>query len=523
MNSHTPPTGRIETPPNSVPGILRRLGPGLIIAGSIVGSGELIATTTTGAQAGFSLLWLIIIGCVIKVFTQVEFGRFTITSGKTAMEGLNELPGPRFPFGRSPDGGPRTTHANWFICYWVIMTLVGVAQLGGIVGAVGQSLAIPVPITQDGRAYNDASATLLSAKVELAELQAQGAEPTAPEVLALEQQIADQTEALIPLKAASKDDRYWATIIAIITAVVLVIGRYGFIQAFATALVISFTAITIGNLFALQSEPNWAVSPSEFFSGLSFRLGGGSADGTTSPLAVALMTFGIIGVGAAELLAYPYWCLEKGYSRFTGPRDETDSWAQRATGWMRVLRWDAWCSMFIYTFATIAFYLLGAAILWRVQLVPTGTELVATLSTMYRPVFGDYAGILFLFGAFAVLYSTFFVSSAGNARIVSDAFRVTGLIHGQKGYERWVRILSGLYPLVSLAVYWFVQAPAKMVLISGAAQAIMLPMLGGAALYWRYKKGDARIAPGKAWDAMLWLSAFGMLVVGVYLLIDRIS
>ena len=125
--------------------------------------------------------------------------------------------------------------------------------------------------------------------------------------------------------------------------------------------------------------------------------------------------------------------------------------------------------------------------------------------------------------AFVVLYSTFFVASAGNARIVADAFRVTGLTHGPEGYARWTRILCGAYPLVSLAVYWFVQAPAQMVLLSGAAQAIMLPMLGGAALYWRYKKGDARLAPGKAWDAMLWLSAFGMLVVGVYLLIDRIS
>ena len=37
----------IEPAPTSVGGILRRLGPGLIIAGSIVGSGELIGTTTT--------------------------------------------------------------------------------------------------------------------------------------------------------------------------------------------------------------------------------------------------------------------------------------------------------------------------------------------------------------------------------------------------------------------------------------------------------------------------------------------
>src|SRR5438128_1271051 len=85
----------VETPPTSILGILSRLGPGLIIAGSIVGSGELIATTSTGGKAGYTLLWLILIGCVIKVFVQVEFGRYSIITGHTTMSGLNEVPGPR--------------------------------------------------------------------------------------------------------------------------------------------------------------------------------------------------------------------------------------------------------------------------------------------------------------------------------------------------------------------------------------------------------------------------------------------
>ena len=79
----TDPNSGIETPPTSMGGILMRLGPGLIVAGSIVGSGELIATTRTGAEAGFLLLWLIAIGCVIKVFAQVEFGRYSLVTGRT--------------------------------------------------------------------------------------------------------------------------------------------------------------------------------------------------------------------------------------------------------------------------------------------------------------------------------------------------------------------------------------------------------------------------------------------------------
>ena len=133
----------IETPPTTYLGILRRLGPGLIIAGSIVGSGELIATTKTGAEAGFWLLWLILIGCVIKVFVQVEMGRYSLVSGKTTMDGLAEVPGPSI-----------RGHGNWLIWFWMLVFLATIGQVGGIVGGVGQALQISVPITDSGKKFN---------------------------------------------------------------------------------------------------------------------------------------------------------------------------------------------------------------------------------------------------------------------------------------------------------------------------------------------------------------------------------
>jgi hypothetical protein len=84
-----------KEPPRTILSTLLRLGPGMIIAGSIVGSGELIATTKAGAEAGFWLLWLIIIGCIIKVSTQIEFGRHAVTWVRTPLKALNSLPGPR--------------------------------------------------------------------------------------------------------------------------------------------------------------------------------------------------------------------------------------------------------------------------------------------------------------------------------------------------------------------------------------------------------------------------------------------
>jgi hypothetical protein len=48
-------------------------------------------------------------------------------------------------------------------------------------------------------------------------------------------------------------------------------------------------------------------------------------------------------------------------------------------------------------------------------------------------------------------------------------------------------------------------------------QALMLPMLAGAALFFRYRRNDARLAPGRLWDLALWTSAIGMLLSGGFL------
>ncbi len=586
--AESPPTdavSMIEAPPTKIGGILLRLGPGLIIAGSIVGSGELIATTSTGAVAGFWLLWLILIGCVIKVFVQVEMGRYTVTTGKTAMDGLAEVPGPRL------EG-----HGNWLIWYWALVFLATIGQVGGIVGGVGQALQISVPITDSGRLFNaqvdkETRYTVMVGELALAEQRAAGGDAAGrsraaelkPQIASLadefiaerievaEQQLAnlksrasedpdraaeladaeeafqlvqerlrssdrpevvfakqgdDLVDASDELRDAvaklgrrtSRDDEVWALIIAVITAIVLVVGRYGFIQSFSTVLVASFTFITVVNLMMLQNDPYWAVGMSDLVDGMSFRLPPPSAAaiGATG-IATALATFGIIGVGANELVAYPYWCLEKGYARFTGPRNDSDDWADRARGWMRVMRWDAWCSMVVYTFATLAFYLLGAAILSRTGLSPSGDEMIRTLGVMYEPVFGAVARWIFLFGAFAVLYSTFFVATASLARVVPDGLRVMGIgPTTEHAYRNWIRGFSALFPFLCVLAYSVLQQPVTLVLIGGVMQGVMLPMLAGAALFFRYRRSDARLKPKRIWDAFLWLSAIGMLITGLW-------
>src|SRR5579859_7290671 len=126
------PTDAIQDPPQTLWQALRKIGPGIILAGSIVGSGELIATTTLGADWGYMFLWLILFSCVIKVFVQIELGRVAISSGKPTLGVLNELPGWRF-------------RVNWQVWWWLFMVLATVAQMGAMVGSVGQALNLAMP------------------------------------------------------------------------------------------------------------------------------------------------------------------------------------------------------------------------------------------------------------------------------------------------------------------------------------------------------------------------------------------
>ena len=120
-------------PPRSLSESWRFLGPGFILSATIVGSGELIATTTLGAQAGFITFWVILVSCLVKVVVQMEFGRHTILTGETAMTAFNQLPGPRFG------------KARWSVWVFFLFMLVKLLQVGGIVGGVAIILNMVVP------------------------------------------------------------------------------------------------------------------------------------------------------------------------------------------------------------------------------------------------------------------------------------------------------------------------------------------------------------------------------------------
>jgi len=433
----------ILSPPSNFRQKVKFLGPGFILSASVVGSGELIATTTLGAKAGFVTLWVILVSCLVKVALQLEFGRQSITTGLSAMNLMNELPGPRF--------GKKKV--SWAVWSWLILWLFKPLQLGGIIGGVAIILNIAIP-----------SVSIVA----------------------------------------------WTVITALVVISVMLFGFYTVVEKLSLFFMVIFTLFTLLALFMVQ-KTGFAVGWTDVAEGLSFKL-------PRAAVGFALAAFGLTGVGGDEILSYNYWCIEKGYARFTGPAELSSAWSDRAKGWIRVMHMDAFLSMIVYTIVTAAFFLLGASILHHRGELPEGYGMIETISRIYTDSVGPAAKNIFLIGSFVVLFSTLFAALAIRTRVFSDLFGVLNWIkfNDLKIRMRTIRILAIIFPVLWTIAFLLIKLPVLMVTIGGIATFIMLLIVVIAGAWFRFGSDRQLVSPGRFYNLALVVSCLSIFLVGIY-------
>lgn len=69
----------------------RLVGPGIVVAATGVGAGDLVATLVAGARFGYALLWAAVIGCIVKIALAEATGRYHLATGSTILEGWRSL------------------------------------------------------------------------------------------------------------------------------------------------------------------------------------------------------------------------------------------------------------------------------------------------------------------------------------------------------------------------------------------------------------------------------------------------
>lgn len=69
----------------------RDVGPGLVVAATGVGAGDMVATLIAGERFGYTLLWAAIVGCLVKIALAEAVGRWHLATGQTIFEGWSSL------------------------------------------------------------------------------------------------------------------------------------------------------------------------------------------------------------------------------------------------------------------------------------------------------------------------------------------------------------------------------------------------------------------------------------------------
>ncbi|MXP25425.1 divalent metal cation transporter [Altererythrobacter indicus] len=69
----------------------RQIGPGIVVAATGVGAGDLVATLIAGSRFGYALLWAAVLGCVVKIALSEGSARYHLATGSTILAGWKIL------------------------------------------------------------------------------------------------------------------------------------------------------------------------------------------------------------------------------------------------------------------------------------------------------------------------------------------------------------------------------------------------------------------------------------------------
>jgi hypothetical protein len=165
---------------------------------------------------------------------------------------------------------------------------------------------------------------------------------------------------------------------------------------------------------------------------------------------------------------------------------------------------------------------MGASVLHPQGLVPEGNEMITTLSRMYTDTLGDWASILFLIGAIAVLGSTLWAGIPSWARMYTNLLACVGLVnwHDSDARMRWFRIFTVALPIIWALAYLFIQSPVIMVQIGGVMTGVFLLGVVAAVWYLRRTEIDPRLYGGGLFNALLIISSVAIVLLGVYTGLD---
>jgi Mn2+/Fe2+ NRAMP family transporter len=292
----------------------------------------------------------------------------------------------------------------------------------------------------------------------------------------------------------------WVAISCLLTWLLLYFGSYKSLERTLLVMVIFFSLMTLVIAIGMQST-EYQVNFDQISQGLSFSF-------PTEYLPLALAVFGFTGISYGEIMAYTYWCLEKGYA------DNTGNDIEETKHWIKTMQTDVWVTVLFITVGTLPFFFLGAGVLNNVpelqESLATSSfwdvDVISSLQNMFSLVLGGWAKWLFIILAFFVLFSTLLSGTAAFTRTISDYLISMGLVRERTDTrKKLIKLVAFVIPFLSGLFYFILPNPITLLLIAGIWAAMGLPIVNIGALY-LVNKLEPALQPKVSTKVILWAS-----------------
>jgi Mn2+/Fe2+ NRAMP family transporter len=352
---------KIDLPPKGF-AILALLGPGMIWVSDLIGSGEVIITTRTGAILGTGVMWAIVIGIALKFWIGISGARYTTSTGEGMIDMFSRIPGPK----------------NWVV--WIVLVIQFVSAafaMGALASSAGVFVSSIIPIPP---------------------------------------QLGGWIVSLLALIVAWFGGFDLLKIITSMFVAVIILG----VLYIAMTVFPGWQEFISGFYFKIPEVPDWAVAKS----GVDknpwrevLPLMGWAAGGFGSQ---TWYSYWILGAGYGAAKNRPFGEPANVDYLKSLSREETG----KIKGWFKVVYWDSAVAFLITTTLTLAFLIAGAGILRPEQIAPEGSQVAIMLSKIFSSNWGSFGGTVFMITGSAALIGTLFVQLSGWPRLLADAFRI---------------------------------------------------------------------------------------------------
>ena len=398
----------------------------LMLLGTAIGSGELLAEPAAGARHGGALLWAILFIVVTKALWNEAIGRVGIVTGQNFLESCCEA-------------GSLVAWVPWA---WYAVNIVkdfflrgGIAAIAGLIcyDAFGP---LPLPL----------ASTV-------------GAAVAAPD---------DQLQTIL-----------WTLLNYGLIWLLLVVGGYRLAEVLNTVLSLIFTVCLVACAVAVLPQ-----ATGELFRGLLPRVPAGSDE-----LLMLISLAGIVMSGSTTVY-YSAWAEERrmglfGFVRRTGDRlsrqqiePQSAEEVRRMAGWLRVNRVNVAVTYFLGSLICLSTFILGVAVLRPAGVTLRGAQLAPELSLMMTHVAGPWAKPVFYLGAYAAVVSTAIGILDGGSRIYSQPLRRKfPVLVDRVSVVTCQRIVMTLMVAGCWLVYVLVPDALKLVIWMGAIDAPLVGIL----------------------------------------------